>query len=121
MIYTNTLSATSKRGRPVNNDNKVNITDLIVEFLASKDSYYNANICYFKVVDVECNTRMNIIFGLQDDAIRMPFWRTDEYDAVLTIDDKLVNAVSDLVKGSEYVIDISFDRYYTEQYYIESY
>ena len=51
------MSATSKRGRPAKHEKKVTIRDLVVEFLATKENDYNANICYFKVVDVECKTK----------------------------------------------------------------
>ena len=47
------MSAKSKRGRPVKDVNQVNTNDLVVEFLATKDNDYNANTCYFEVVDVE--------------------------------------------------------------------
>ena len=110
------MSAKSKRGRPVKDVNKVNINDLVVEFLATKENDYNANICYFKVVDVECKTKMKSIIGLQDDDIRMPFWKTvDKQEMILKVKDKFVNAVSDLVKGSEYAIDITFESYCIEQ------
>ena len=58
------MSAKSKRGRPAKNENKVTINDLVVEYLATKDNDYNANICYFKVVDVECKTKLTSINGL---------------------------------------------------------
>ena len=110
------MSAKSKRGRPAKNENKVTINDLVVEFLATKANDYNANICYFKVVDVECKTKMKSIIGLQDDDIRMPFWKTvDKQELILKVKDKFVNAASDLVKGSEYAIDITFESYCIEQ------
>ena len=110
------MSAKSKRGRPVKDVNKVSINDLVVEFLATKENDYNANICYFKVVDVECKTKMKSIIGLQDDDIRMPFWKTvDKQEMILKVKDKFVNAVSDLVKGLEYAIDITFESYSIEQ------
>ena len=110
------MPAKSKRGRPVKDVNKVNINDLVVEFLATKANDYNANICYFKVVDVECKTQMKSIIGLQDDDIRMPFWKTvDKQELILKVKDKFVNAASDLVKGSEYAIDITFESYCIEQ------
>ena len=105
------MSAKSKRGRPVKDVNKVSINDLVVEFLATKENDYNANICYFKVVDVECKTNMKSIIGLQDDDLRMPFWK----EMILKVKDKFVNAASDLVKGSEYAIDITFESYCIEQ------
>ena len=105
------MSAKSKRGRPVKDVNKVNINDLVVEYLAAKENDWNANICYFKVVDVECKTNMKSIIGLQDDDLRMPFWK----EMILKVKDKFVNAASDLVKGSEYAIDISFESYNIEQ------
>ncbi len=70
------MSAKSKRRRPAKHENNVTIIDLVVEYLATKENDYNANICYFKVVNVECKTKMKSIIGLQDDDIRMPFWRT---------------------------------------------
>ena len=110
------MRAVPKRGRPVKDVNKVNINDLVVEFLATKANDYNANICYFKVVDVECKTKMKSIIGLQDDDIRMPFWKTvDKQELILKVKDKFVNAASDLVKGSEYAIDITFESYCIEQ------
>ena len=91
------MSATPKRGRPVKDVNKVDINDLVV-FLATKDTDYNANICYFKFVDVECKTTIKIIIGLQYDDIRMPFWKTfDKQELILKVKDKFVNAVSELV------------------------
>ena len=89
---------------------------MVVEFLATKENDYNANICYFKIVDVECKTKMKSIIGLQDDDIRMPFWNTvDKQEMILKVKDKFVNAVSDLVKGSVIAIDITFESYSIEQ------
>ena len=111
------MSAKSKRGRPVKDVNKVNINDLVVEFLATKDNDWNANICYFKVVDVECKTKMKSIIGLQDDDIRMPFWKTvDKQEMILKVKDKFVsNKHSDLVNNLQYAIDITFESYCIEQ------
>ena len=110
------MRAVPKRGRPVKDVNKVNINDLVVKFLATKENDYNANICYFKIVDVACKTNMKRIIGLQDDDIRMPFWKTvDKQEIILKVKGKFVNAASDLVKGSEYAIDITFESYCIEQ------
>ena len=40
-----------KRGRPIKNNNKVEINNLIVEFLSKKENNYSAVICYMKVID----------------------------------------------------------------------
>ena len=59
---------------------------------------------------------MKSIISLQDDDIRMPFWKTvDKQEMILKVKDKFVNAVSDLVKGLEYAIDITFEGYSIEQ------
>ena len=55
------MSAKSKRGRPVKDGNKVNMNDLVVEYLATKENGYNANICYFKVVEIDFKTKMKIL------------------------------------------------------------
>ena len=110
------MSAKSKRGRPVKDVNKVSINDLVVEFFATKENDYNANICYFKVVDVECKTKMKSVISLQDDDIRMSFWKTvDKQEMIWKVKDKCVNVVCDLVKGLEYAIDITFESYSIEQ------
>ena len=45
----------------------------------------------------------------------MPFWINDKQEMILKVKDKFVNAVSDLVKGLEYAIDITFESYSIEQ------
>ena len=115
VIYKENVSKVEAR-KTSKNENKVTINDLVVEYLATKENDYNANICYFKVVDVECKTKMKSIIGLQGDDIRMPFWKTsDKQEIGLKVKDKFVNAVSDLVKGSVYAIDITFESYCIEQ------
>ena len=109
------MSAKSKRGRPAKNENKVTINDLVVDYLTTKENGYNANICYFKVVEVDFKTKMKNIISLQDDELRMPFWINDKQEMILKVKDKFVNAVSDLVKGLEYAIDITFESYSIEQ------
>ena len=110
------MRAVPKRGRPVKDVNKVNINDLVVEYLATKENDWNATICYFKVVDGESKSKMKSIIGLQDDDVRMPFWKTvDKQEMILKVKDKSVNAVSDLVKGLEYAIVITFESYSIEQ------
>ena len=111
------MSAKSKRGRPVKDVNKVNINDLVVEYLATKENDWNATICYFKAVDGESKSKMKSIIGLQDDDVRMPFWKTvDKQEMIFKVKDKFVsNKHSDLVKGLEYAIDITFESYSIEQ------
>ena len=38
-------------GRPMKKNNKAEINNLIVEFLAKKENNYGAEICYMKVID----------------------------------------------------------------------
>ena len=70
----------------------------------------------FKVVDIDCKTKMKIIIGLQDDDTRMPFWKTtDKQEIILKVKDKFVSVASELIKGSEYNIDTIFESYCIEQ------
>ena len=50
-LYTIIKMSQQKRGRPIKNNNKVEINNLIVEFLAKKENNYGAEICYMKVID----------------------------------------------------------------------
>ena len=47
----------ARYSKPGKNENKVTINDLVVEYLTTKENGYNANICYFKVVEVDFKTK----------------------------------------------------------------
>ena len=40
-----------KRGRPKANNKVVEISNILCEFLTSKENGYNAVICYLKIID----------------------------------------------------------------------
>ena len=45
------MSGTKRVRRPMKNENKVEVSNLIVGFLSKKKNNYNAEVCYLKVVD----------------------------------------------------------------------
>ena len=47
------MSGTKGVGRPMTNNNNVEVCNLTVECLSKKKKDYNAGICYMKVVDKE--------------------------------------------------------------------
>ena len=77
-----------KRGRPCKNNHKVEVRNLLVEFLPKKKNDYNADICYMKTVNKDGKKRMRPITGLADEVIMMPYWVTDKQDVILKVKEK---------------------------------
>ena len=66
------------RGRPTQNTNTVNVNDLAVEFLPTKNDNYDQEISYFKIVDTSFRVKLKPLFSLNDDvSLKMPIWITD--------------------------------------------
>ena len=105
----------SKRGRPMKNNNKVEVNSLIVEFLSKKKNDYGAQICYMKIVDKECKKKMKCITVLDDEELRMPFWVTDKNEMILKVKDKFIGSVEPLEQGRLYSIDAEFESYCIEK------
>ena len=105
----------SKRGRPMKNNNKVEVNSLIVEFLSKKKNDYGAQICYMKIVDKECKKKMKCITVLDDEELRMPFWVTDKSEMILKVKDKFIGSVEPLEQGRLYSIDAEFESYCIEK------
>ena len=106
---------TGKRGRPVKTNTTINIHDLIVEFISKKENNYNANICYFKVVDMEAKNKMKPIRILEENDVRMPYWKDkDKHDIILKVKDKFVNTKDELNRGGLYTANLDFEYYSIE-------
>ena len=65
----------AKRGRPSKNTNTIRVDDLDVDFFIKKENDYGADICYFKVVDANTKTKLKLIQSVEEDEIRMPYWK----------------------------------------------
>ena len=62
------------RGRPMKNTNTLNVNDLLVEYLTTKQDSYNNEISYFKVVDPAFRVKLKPLFILNDDgALKLQF------------------------------------------------
>ena len=104
-----------KRGRPAKTNTTININDLLVEFISKKENNYNANICYLKVVDADAKNKIKPIRILEEDDIRMPYWKTaDKKDIILKVKDKFVNTTDELQRGSNYLVNLDFEYYCIE-------
>ena len=102
-------------GRPMKNNNKVEVNSLIVEFLSKKKNDYGAEICYMKVVDKEGKKKMKCITVLDDEEIRMPYWQTDKQEMILKVKDKFIGSIEPLEQGRLYSIDAEFESYCIEK------
>ena len=92
----------SKRGRPTKNPNKVEVSNLIVEFLSKKKNEYNAEICYMKVVDKDVKKKMKPITVLAEEGMLMPYWQTDKQDTILKVKDKWIGSIEPVEHGKFY-------------------
>ena len=102
-----------KRGRPAKYNTTITINDLLVEFISKKENNYNANICYFKVVDIDAKNKMKPIRNLEEDDVRMPYWK-DKDNIILKVKDKFVNTKDDLKSGFLYTANLDFEYYSIE-------
>ena len=104
-----------KRGRPAKTNTTININDLVVEFISKKENNYNANICYFKVVDGDAKNKMKPIRILEEEDVRMPYWKDkDKNDIILKVKDKFVNTTDELRRGGAYTVNLDFEYYSIE-------
>ena len=82
------MSGTKRVGIPSSNNHKVEVSNLLVEFLSTKRNDYNAEICYMKIVDKDGKKKMRPITALADEVILMPYWVTDKQDVILKVKEK---------------------------------
>ena len=68
----------AKRGRPSKTNDTISINDLTVDFLAKKTNDYGAVICYFKVTDSNIKSKFQRIKALEEDDLKMPYWKTEK-------------------------------------------
>ena len=71
-----------KRGRPKANDKKVEVGNVLCEFLTSKENGYNSVICYLKIIDKNLKKKLKPILSLESDKLNMPYWRTDKNELI---------------------------------------
>jgi len=107
-----TPTATMQSALPrKNNNKKVLIQDLHVEFLASKVDDYDCVNCFFKVIDIDGVTKLRPLLGLNDDkSFKIPVWMSDKGESLLKVKKKFVPG-NDYVKGGLYTINIEFILY----------
>ena len=64
--------------RPIKSNNKVEVHNLIVEFLPQVANNYGAEVCYLLFVSKDPRKNMKFITILEDDGIKMPYWVIDD-------------------------------------------
>ena len=57
---------------------------------------------------------MKPIRVLEEDDVRMPYWKTDKTDVILNVKDKFVNYKNDLESGCLYSATLDFEFYSIE-------
>lgn len=101
----------AKRGRPTKNNNIIHVDDLLVEFLSKKESDYNTEIWYFKVIDQQVKTKMKAKLSINDEGMRMPFWKTDKHEYILKVKSRFVNTTKDLIRNDHYIVFVDFESF----------
>jgi len=106
--------ATKSLTKKNNNNKKVLIQDLNVEFLASKVDDYDCVNCFFKIIDINGVSKLRPLLGLNDDkSFKMPIWMSDKGESLLKVKKKFVpdDGNGYYVKGGLYTINIEFILY----------
>ena len=70
---------------------KVEVSNLLVEFLFKKKNDYNAEICYMEIVDKDGKKKRRPITTLADEETLMPYWLTDKQEVMLKVHEKYVD------------------------------
>ena len=100
-----------KRGRPTKTNTTININDLLVEFIYKQENNHNANISYFKVVDGDAKNKMKPIRILEEDDVRMPYWKDKDYIILKQVKDTFANAKDDFKSCFLYTANLDFEYY----------
>ena len=98
-----------RRGRPMQHNHKVEVSNLQVGFSPKKRNDYNADICYMKIVEKEGKKKMRPITVLADEEILMPYWVSDKQDVILKVRDTFILTIEPLQVGRAYSIDAEFE------------
>lgn len=108
------MSTTKRAPTKHNNNKKVLIQDLHVEFLASKVDDYDCVNCFFKIIDIDSVSKLKPLLGLNDDrSFKIPVWMSDKGESLLKVKKKFVpdDCGGYYVKGGLYTINIEFILY----------
>ena len=49
--------------------------------------------------------------AVEEDEIRMPYWKTEKHELILKVKDKFINYDQELQRGNLYSINVDFESY----------
>ena len=98
----------SKVGRPVKTVSDIKLSDLAVEYLSTKPDNFGNDISYFKIMSPKL--KLKTLLNINQD-LRVPVWKSDKGEYILTIKDKFIKTLTDLVLKETYLIDLDLVYY----------
>jgi len=73
----NTKSESKSKGRPKKSNNVIEINDIRVEHIVTKDDAYNNKVSYLKIADKGHKLKLKQILEQKCDDCRLPIWLSD--------------------------------------------
>ena len=112
---------TKAKAQNNNNKKKVLITDLSVEFLATKVDDYDVKNCFFKIIDAKCVAKLDPLLGVNADsshsvgatsqAFKVPVWRNEVGEFLMNVKSKSMPGEVEYIRGGLYIVDVEFIQY----------
>ena len=92
-----------------NNDEKIIIKNIRVEYLSIKDDNFNSKTSYFKIIDKTFNEKIKIT----NNNFKLPWVQPETGKPILKVKSKYIN-VENFSKDETYKVDITFKYYKIE-------
>ena len=90
-------------------NNPIEIKNLTVTYISTKDDKFQNTICYFKVTDTKAKKRLTPIVSQLCPECHLPLWETENIEYMLKVKQK--NAPKGLVPNSVFKSIVTFKYY----------
>ena len=87
----------------------ITISECEVEYVSKKTDKFGVLKWYFKLVDADLRKKLKPVSKYKE--LKLPFWKSDKGDYLLTVGDKHVRAGEELSRDVKYVASITFASY----------
>ena len=90
-------------------NNSIEIKNLTVTYISTKEDKFKNVICYFKVTDTKAKKRLTPIVSQMCPDCHLPLWETDNIEYMLKVKQKY--APKDLITGAVLKVVLTFKYY----------
>jgi hypothetical protein len=105
------MSEVKSRGRPRKEKNIIEIKDLTLEFIITKEDDYQNEISFIKVIDKSFKTKLAPILSQKCDECKLPIWKSDDGIYMLKCKNKWMPEGRVFEKNELFTADLNFHYY----------